>query len=75
MQDRLFDFDRAEVDLAADPYTEQRATAKRLADGYGIPEDEAFDLLLAFGSERSVRTTLKQRWWRGEIDRLDDEAA
>jgi hypothetical protein len=75
MQDRLFDFDRAVIDLVADPYAEQRAISKRLADGYGIHEDEAFGLLLAFGSERAVRATLKQRWWRGEIDRLDEQAA
>lgn len=75
MQDRLFNLDRADIDLAADPYAEQREVAQRLAVGYGITEDAAFELLLAFGSERAVRATLKQRWWRGEIDQLDDEAA
>jgi hypothetical protein len=48
--------------------------ARRLAAGYGINEGEAFDLLLAYGSERAVRAVLKQRWWRGEIDRLDEAA-
>jgi hypothetical protein len=75
MQERLFDIGGDRLDHPLDPYKEDRAVAVRIASAYGIPVEEAFDLLLAFGSEGAVRRVLKQRWWRGEIDRLDEEAA
>lgn len=52
-----------EVDLAADPYAEARASARRLAADYRIAEDEAFDLVLGHGSEVAARRALDQRWW------------
>jgi hypothetical protein len=75
VQEPLFETAQTHLDLARDPYEIERATASRIAVGYGIPEEEAFDLLLAYGSEGAVRRGLKQRWWRGEVDRLDEEAA
>ena len=75
MQDKLFETARNQLDLARDPYEHERVTAKRIATGYGISVDEAFDLLLGHGSEEAVRRALKQRWWRGELGQLDEEAA
>jgi len=75
MQERLFETGSAKVDSGRDPYAKERTTARRLADGYGVPEAEAFDMLLGYGSETAVRRALKQRWWRGELDRIDEEAA
>jgi hypothetical protein len=75
MQERLFETASAKVDMGRDPYAEQRTTARRLADGYGVLEAEAFDMLLGYGSENAVRRVLKQRWWLGELDRIDEEAA
>lgn len=75
MQERLFEIGTTHLDPSHDPYEEQRTLARRLVAGYGIPEAEAYDMLLAYGSEQAVRRALKQRWWRGELDRIDEEAA
>lgn len=75
MQERLFETGSRSVDPGRDPYVEQRDTARRLAERYGVPQAEAFDMLLGYGSENAVRRVLKQRWWRGELDRIDEEAA
>lgn len=75
MQERLFETGSTHYDPTHDPYEEQRAIARRLAAGHGISEAEAFDMLLGYGSEAAVRRALKQRWWRGEIDRIEEDAA
>lgn len=75
MQERLFKSSSVEIDLSHDPYEETRAIAKRIAAAHGIAGEEAFELLLAYGSEAAVRRALEQRWWLGEIDRIDDQAA
>jgi len=74
MQDRLFNSPGGQLDLTVDPYDETRETARRLAVAHGVPEEEAFDLLLGYGTEEAVRRTLKQRWWRGDVPRLDEAA-
>lgn len=73
MQTGLFD-PSPEVDLDRDPYREKRSAARQLAAEFRIGEDEAFGLVLGFGSESAARRALLQRWWRGEVE-LREEAA
>lgn len=65
----------AEVDLDHDPYEELRDPARRLASEYVIDEEAALDAILAFGSESGARRILRQRWWSGEVEMREDEAA
>ena len=67
MQENLFSAP-VEVDFDADPYEEKRVAAGRLATEFLVGQDEAFDLVLGFGSEAAARGALMQRWWRGEVE-------
>jgi hypothetical protein len=59
-----------------DPYEELREAARRLTLEYAIDEEEAFQAILAFGSESGARRILRQRWWMGEVEmREEPEAA
>jgi hypothetical protein len=73
VQTRLFD-QSPEVDFGHDPYRDKRSAGRQLAAEFRIGEDEAFGLVLGFGSESAARRALLQRWWRGEVE-LRDEAA
>jgi hypothetical protein len=73
VQTRLFD-QAPEVDLDLDPYRDKRFASQHLAAEFHIDEDEAFGLVLGYGSESAARKALLQRWWRGEVE-LRDEAA
>jgi hypothetical protein len=73
VQTRLFD-QSPETDLGHDPYGEKRSAGRRLATEFQVDEDEAFGLVLGFGSESAARKALLQRWWRGEVE-LRKEAA
>jgi hypothetical protein len=73
MQTRLFD-QPPELDLDRDPYREKRSASNHLAAEFRIGEDEAFGLVLGYGSESAARKALLQRWWRGEVE-LREEAA
>lgn len=73
MQTRLFD-QAAEVDLDRDPYRAKRSESQQLAAEFRIGEDEAYGLVLGYGSESAARKALLQRWWRGEVE-LREEAA
>ena len=73
VQTRLFD-QSPEIDLDRDPYREKRSAGQQLATEFRIGEDEAFGLVLGFGSESAARKALLQRWWRGEVE-LREEAA
>jgi len=64
----------AEVDMSVDSYAPHREAARRLMGEFVIDECEAFDLVLAYGSETAVRKALVQRWYRDEIE-LHEEAA
>jgi len=72
VQERLFEERTADAEEAAsgddDPYQDVRAAAHRLTVEYAIDEGEAFDLILAFGSEAGARRALQQRWWLGEVE-------
>jgi hypothetical protein len=74
VQQRLFD-QHAEVILDADPYSEVREGARRLVSEYEVTEDEAFDLVLGFGSEAAAQRALRQRWWLGRVELRAAEAA
>ncbi len=79
MQQRLFS-DPAEPaersETGYDPYGELRVAARRLTTEFRIEESEAFDAILAFGSESGARRILRQRWWMGEVElRREPEAA
>lgn len=74
MQDSLFD-DTAPVDHDADPYDDLRAASRRIADDCEICPDEAFKLLLGFGSEFAVRRHLDQRWWLSKDEEEPARAA
>jgi hypothetical protein len=63
------------IDESYDPYEELREPARRLASEYVIDEDEAFRAILAFGSESGARRILRQRWWMGEVELRETEAA
>jgi hypothetical protein len=73
MQTKLFD-QSPELDLDRDPYLEKRSASHHLAAEFRIGEDEAFGLVLGYGSESAARKALLQRWWRGEVE-LREEAA
>lgn len=71
MQTGLFD---QSPDFDRDPYREKRSASRRLAQEFRIGEEEAFRLLLGYGSESAAHKALLQRWWRGEVE-LREEAA
>ena len=73
MQPQLFD-QSAEVDFDLDPYREKRLASRNLAAEFQVDENEAFSLVLGYGSESAARKALLQRWWRGEVE-LRAEAA
>lgn len=80
MQERLFEERLTDAEEAVsgddDPYGEIRGAAQRLIVEYAIDESEAFDLILAFGSEAGARRALRQRWWLGEVELREElEAA
>jgi hypothetical protein len=63
------------IDLDQDPYEELREPARRLASEYAIDEETALSAILAFGSESGARRILRQRWWNGEVELREAEAA
>jgi hypothetical protein len=73
MQIRLFD-QSSEVNLDRDPYSAKRSESQQLAAEFRIAEDEAYGLVLGYGSKSAARKALLQRWWRGEVE-LREEAA
>ncbi|MBA2463241.1 MAG: hypothetical protein H0V45_16005 [Actinobacteria bacterium] len=73
MQQGLFD-QPAEVDFTRDPYAEKRESGRRLAQEFAIDDEQGFDLMLSYGSERAARNALIQRWYRDEVERRDDAA-
>jgi hypothetical protein len=78
MQERLFPDEQPEPAFEEDydPYEELREAARRLTREYVIDEEEAFQAILAFGSELGARRILRQRWWMGEVEmREEPEAA
>ena len=78
MQDRLFESSvEADVlvDLDHDPYDDLREAAGRLSAEYIIDDEEALKAIIAFGSESGARRILRQRWWSGDIEMREREAA
>lgn len=78
VQGSLFDDHGAEVaetEQPHDPYEVTRSAAHRLAHEFAITDQEAFDLILAFGSEAGARRVLRQRWWLGEVEMRDEREA
>jgi hypothetical protein len=74
VQQGLFD-QPIEFDPEADPYVAVRSASTRLAAEYAISEDEAFDMILGYGSEAAARRTLRQRWWLGHVELREAKAA
>ena len=55
------------VDHRPRPISRSSGTlALRPAAEYAIDEKDAFEAILAFGSESGARRILRQRWWNGE---------
>ncbi len=63
------------VDPGHDPYDELREATARLTDEYAIDKQTALDAILAFGSESGARRILRQRWWNGQVEMRELEAA
>lgn len=67
VQKELFDDTADERDRDVDPYDELRAEARNLTERYVISSDEAFDLMVAYGSRTAAMRHLRQRWWLGDV--------
>lgn len=75
MQSSLFDQNNAEVDVDRDPYADVHEAAARIVSEYAVDHGEAFDTVLAFGSEDAALRALRQRWWNGQVELREREAA
>lgn len=67
VQTELFDDTADEYDDDVDPYDELRAEARRLMERYAISAEEAFDLMVGYGSKTAALRHLRQLWWVGDV--------
>lgn len=67
VQDELFDDAADKPDDHMDPYDELRADAVCLGEQYAISAEEAFELMVAYGSRTAALRHLRQSWWLGEV--------